>query len=205
MLKTYIRDEMAPARAARDPVGRGPGAGRGDVAGRVVRAERLRRAAAARSSRPRRDGRGARRSLARRGRQSAGVRSIRYEQQRSPDAMWRLADDVGAEDLAEQVQLGLAGRRRAPWRRGRSRSCARAGGSCRRRRRRPRRGSPARPGSRRARGPGRRAARPAATRSASWSRTRSPSWRRRAAKTSSTSSSPPIAPIAASRPGARAS
>ena len=53
MLKTYIRDELATARAARDPVGRGPGGRRGDVAGRVVRPERLRRAGARGSSRPR--------------------------------------------------------------------------------------------------------------------------------------------------------
>ncbi len=47
MLKTYIRDEMAPARAPRDPLRGGAGAGRRDVARRVVRPERVRRPAAA--------------------------------------------------------------------------------------------------------------------------------------------------------------
>ena len=114
-----------------------------------------------------------------------------------------LADDVRAQDLGEQLELRLAGGRRA---RGdvEDRAVVLA---------QPDRAVGDR-GSRRRDSPGRawmtassrtrsRSGASGATRSAICSRTRSPSWRRRAAKTWSSRSSPPTASMAASRPAAR--
>src|SRR6185295_11206996 len=90
-----------PARAPRDPVRDRPGAGRPDLAGRLVRAERLGCPRAPDGAGPPR-GRGARRSLV-----AGAADAVRAAAVTGGDM--RLALDVRPEDLAEQVELSLAG------------------------------------------------------------------------------------------------
>ena len=110
MLKTYIRDELAQlGRLGILSVADQESRGR-HVARRLVRAQRHRRPGAPpRAGLPRR--RRARRGLT--GPSVGG--SLRDPVGAAAVARGdvRLADDVGAEDLGEQLELGLAGRRRA--------------------------------------------------------------------------------------------
>ena len=109
MLKTYIRDELATLGRLGILSRRGAGAGRRDRAGRVVRARmsptcrcRMRRAGAAR-------GRGARRRLDRRVRAQPSRATVGRCSSGRPTRCG-FADDAGAEDLAEQVELRVARR-----------------------------------------------------------------------------------------------
>ena len=203
MLKTYIRDEMAQLgrlgilsvadqeQAAATSLAASFVPNVSDVPGTAPRARPTRR-------------RRARGGLAPRTRSvdCAFLDAVRAAAVARGDV--RLARDIGAEHVAEQLQLGLAGRRRAardvvdgavvlleadgPVGVDHGLGQVALGGLDL--------GELVHAGDRGA-SPG--------DSIASWSRTRSPSCRRRAAKTSSSSSSPPTAPIAARRPAASAS